>query len=69
MIRQANCIKFFGNLGKIATKTLAVIRQAIGEESMSRTQKVKLTETEKDEIGKDQSQVHVHRFLSYQVDC
>jgi hypothetical protein len=34
---QRVCIKFCSNLGKIAMETLAKIRQAIEEESMSST--------------------------------
>jgi ADP-ribosylglycohydrolase len=35
---QQECIKSCANLGKSATDTLAMIRQAIGEEGMSRMQ-------------------------------
>jgi hypothetical protein len=38
-------------------------RQAFREESMSRTLKIKLTETAKGETGKEQSQEHAHHFL------
>jgi hypothetical protein len=36
-IRQRNSVKYCVNLGRSATKTQAFIRQAFGEESMSRT--------------------------------
>jgi hypothetical protein len=42
-----NFIKFCANLGKSATETLAMIRQVLGKEGMSHTQKVQSHETEK----------------------
>jgi hypothetical protein len=55
------------NLGKSATETLAIIRQAFGEESMIRTMRVKgtskLTKAEKGGTGEKQSQEHAHLLL------
>jgi hypothetical protein len=47
------------------TETLATIRQAFEEESMSRTrkEKSKITKTEKYETSGEQSQEHAHNFL------
>jgi hypothetical protein len=39
-IQQRNSIKFCANLGRSGAETLAVIRQVLGKESMSRTQDV-----------------------------
>jgi hypothetical protein len=40
-----------------------MIRHAFGEETMSRTRKAKLTETEEGKAGEEQSQTHAHHFL------
>jgi hypothetical protein len=62
-IRQRNNIKFCAYLGKSAAETLAVAKQAFKEESMSRTRKVPISETEKGETGEEQSHGHSHNFL------
>jgi hypothetical protein len=49
-------------LGKSATETLAMSRQAFREESTVLTRKPKLTETKKGETGEEQSQEHAHHF-------
>jgi hypothetical protein len=62
-IRQRNSIRFSAKLQKKVTENLAMNRQAFGEESMSRTHKVQITETVKGETDVKQSQEHVHHFL------
>jgi hypothetical protein len=58
------CIKFRANLGKSANK---MIRQAFGEESVSRTGylngMLSSGQTEKGGRGEEQSQEHAHHFL------
>jgi hypothetical protein len=39
-VRQKNSNKFCADLGKSANETLAMIRQAFGEENVSRTRRV-----------------------------
>jgi hypothetical protein len=63
------CSEFCANFGKSATEILTMISQAFGEERMCQRDKdtilpmEKLTETEKDETGKEKSQEHAHPFL------
>jgi hypothetical protein len=61
------CIKFCANLGKSATETLAMIRQAFGEESKSRTRVfewyARFKADRKSETGEEQSQGHARRLL------
>jgi hypothetical protein len=61
MIRQRVCIKFFATLGKSATGTLVMIKQASGEEIMRSM--AKLTETDEGETGEEKSQEHAHHFI------
>jgi hypothetical protein len=68
-IGQGNSIKFCTNLGKSATKTLAMIRQAFWKRAWAVHGKFKFTETEKGEIGKEQSQEFAYHFLWHQGDC
>jgi hypothetical protein len=43
--------------------TLAVVRQAFGEESISYRRKLRVTETEKGETDQEQSESCAHHFL------
>jgi hypothetical protein len=61
-IPQRNSIKFCANLEK-SEMTLAMIKQAFGEGSMSVHGKSKLTETAKGETGEGQIQEYSHKFL------
>jgi hypothetical protein len=58
-IRQKKSTKFCANLGKSATETLALNRQAIGRLNGMLCS----GQTEKGEAGKEQSQKHAHHFL------
>jgi hypothetical protein len=62
-IRQRNSIKLCANVGKSVRQTLAMIRQAFGEESMSRKGKSEFTATKNGETGEEQLQEHAHHFL------
>jgi hypothetical protein len=61
-IRQRNSIKCCAYPEQVRLETLAMIRQAFGEESMSRNGKYKLTDTENSETREQQSQEHAHHF-------
>jgi hypothetical protein len=60
-------IKLCANLGKIPTETLAMIRQAFGEGSLSLTRvsewKSPNSSRLNGETGEEQSQNHAHNFL------
>jgi hypothetical protein len=67
-IRQRVCIRC-ANLGKREAETLAMIRQAFGEESMSRTWvfewRSRSRAGRKGETGEKQSQEHAHHFFTW----
>jgi hypothetical protein len=62
-IRQRNGIKFCANLGKSVTETLAMIRQACGEEGMRGIRRVQTHRGRKGEKGEEQSPENAHHFL------
>jgi hypothetical protein len=68
-IRQRNSITFCASLGKSAKQKLAMIKQAFGEESVSRTREVQAHRGRKDGADEEQSLEHDHHFLSNKTDC
>jgi hypothetical protein len=66
---QRVCMKFCANLRKSAAETLVEIRQTFEEESMSRTRKVQITESEKCDTGEEQSHEYAHQFILHQREC